>query len=281
MGVQSDRGVSNLNYTQVEALVTAEQVKKEYLFGLEDFVDEKGNIADAALVQKYINAATSWLEHELDIAIMPRKQEEHKDYYANDYVDWGYISLNRIPVISIDQMRVVYMRGLDQSGNVDLETVLDIPANWIRLDPDTGIIRLIPNNKFPARLQVDSGGSFWPELFRRHQMVPNMWVVNYTWGFRPGCIPLIINQIIGMYAATLYLYNISDVAPLGAGVAAASIGMDGLSQSITTTASAENMTLQAKIRSLQQFLFGDKTKGMPGLLEAAKNYYKGVGLQII
>jgi hypothetical protein len=280
MGVQSNRGVTNLNYKQTEALVTPEQLKKTYLFGLEDIVDEKGNVAGDETIQMNINAAVSYLEHELDLAIMPRSQE-HKDYYANDYVDWGYMSLNRIPVISIDQMRVVYQRGIDQNGQVDLETVLDIPANWIRLDPDTGIIRLIPNNKFPARLQVDSGGAFFPELFRRHSMVPNMWVVNYTWGFKEGCIPVVLNQAIGMYASMLYMLEIADIFPAGAGVANVSIGLDGLSQSLGTTASAENTTLSAKIKHLETFLFGDKNRGISGLIPAIRNYYKGVGLQII
>ena len=281
MGIMSDRGVSNLNYTQTEPLTTPEKLKKTYLFGLEDIVDEKGNVAGDETIQMNINAAISYLEHELDLAIMPRKQEEHKDYYANDYVDWGYMSLNRIPVISVDQIRVVYQRGLDQNGVPDLETTLDIPANWIRLDPDTGIIRLIPNNKFPARLQVDSGGAFFPELFRRHSMVPNMWVVNYTWGFKDGCIPVVLNQAIGMYASMLYMLAIADIFPAGAGVANVSIGLDGLSQSLGTTASAENTTLSAKIKHLETFLFGDKNRGVSGLIPTIRNYYKGVGLQII
>lgn len=275
---------SNKNYTQLEPLVTVEEVTNKYLFGVTPLgVDDQGNVLGPDAIQTYINAAISALEHDLDIAVMPRVVEEHKDYFANDYWDWGFMQLNRIPVIDLHPiegvtesgLRIVYLR--DNDG---LETVLDIPKNWIRLDRATGIIRLIPNNKFPSKLQVDASGAFFPELFRTYSIVPNLWVVTYDWGFKEGCIPAALNTAIGLLAATYYMNQIADLN-LGAGIAATSLSLDGLSQSITSTASAENTTLSARIKEYNRLLYGDKIMGTRGLIPIMRDFYKGAALSII
>jgi len=271
----SNRFVGNTNYTQVEPLITVEKLKQTYLFGVLGFTDEEGNKLSDEAVQGFINSAISLLEHDLDLAIMPRRKEEHKDYFVNDYYEWGYLQLNNYPVISIESMRIVYLR--DQ---YNLETVMDIPQQWIRLDPDTGIIRLIPNNRFPGTLAVNSGGAFFPELFNRNSHVPNLWVLEYTHGFKGGCVPVLVNSVIGLTAAITAMAVVGDliVAP---GIAGSSLSLDGLSQSIQTTLSAENNGLSGRIRDYLRQLHGDKTMGAPGMIDALRRYYKGSQINIV
>lgn len=265
----------NQGHTQVGPLLNVEQFRKDFLFGIDQIADDLGNKLSDETLQTFLNIAVSTLEHDLDLAITPRQIQEHKDYYANDYYDWGYLQLNRYPVISVDKLEIVYLRN-----DTQLEDVLDIPQQWIRIDPPTGIVRLVPNNRFPARLQVDASGTFFPELFNRYSMVPNLWVATYTWGFKDGCVPTIINAAIGLIAGIYVLNSLADLN-IGAGIAGTNLSLDGLSQGIQTTGSAENTTFSAKVKEYNRLLFGDKSLGSTGIFTILRNYYKGASINII
>lgn len=270
------RGVGNTKYTQTEPLLTVEKLKETYLFGTLHFPDFEGNIISDESIQTFINNAISMLEHDLDIAIQPRFKTEVKDYFLNDYYEWGYIQLNNVPVINIESYKIIYLR--DEDGNP--EVLMDIPKSWMRLDPDSGILRLIPNNKFPGRLAVGSGGAFFPELFNRHSHVPSMWELKYWHGFKEGCVPSAFNAAIGLLAS-IFVMNILGDLIIGAGIAGTNLSLDGLSQGIQTTASAENHGFSAKVKDYARQLFGDKTIGSTGIIEALRRFYKGQNINII
>lgn len=261
-------GVGNSNYTQVGPLITVQQLKDTYLFGKLNFPDHEGKVLSDEAIQTFINAAVSMIEMDLDLAIMPRNCIEYKDYFMNDYYEWGYMQLNQSPVIGDPAISIVYTKNA-----TEFETVMSIPPEWIRLDPMSGIIRLIPNNKFPGRLAVGGGGAFFPELFNMHSMVPHMWQVQYQHGFKPGCIPAALNAAIGLIAS-IYVLNILGDLIIGAGIAGSSLSLDNLSQSIQTTASAENHGFSALVKDYARQLFGDRTIGSTGILEAVRRYYR-------
>jgi len=267
---------SNRGFTQAESLITVKQLKERYLFGLLDVTDSEGNSISDETLQVYINNAVSMLEHYLDIAIMPRTDVEEKDYYANDYWDWGYFQLNHFPLLSIDKMEISYLK--DNDGN-DI-SIQEIPKAWIHTNKDTGIVRLIPNNKFPANLQVGSGGNFFPELFRRHSHVPQLWHITYTHGFAEGCIPVLFNAAIGLTAA-MYALSVAGNLVLGAGIAGSSLSLDGLSQSIQTTPSAENSAYSATLKEYQARMFGATKDDPNSIIRILKDFYKGQGINII
>lgn len=266
---------SNRGFTQVESLITPPQLRARYLFGI-GIKDNAGNELSDETLQTYINTAVSMLEHYLDIAIMPRCETEEKDYNANEYYDWGYFQLNKYPVLSITTMQVVYTKD----NNGANEVVLDIPQSWIRLVKESGIIRLIPNNKFPGTLQTDSAGAFFPELFRRHSKVPNLWVINYKHGFEDGKIPVLINTAIGL-TASLFALSIAGNLVLQAGIASQSISLDGLSQSIATTQSAEFSGYSATRGEYNKQLYGQREGDPSAILTILKDYYKGSAINII
>lgn len=276
MTVGSHRDVSNTNYTRVEPLMTVERLKATYLFGV-PIIDHEGNEFTDEALQSYIDTAISVLEHDLDLTVKPTKIVEYKDYFANDYYEWGYFQLNRIPVISLESLRIVYLVN-DQDQP---ETLQDIPLSWIRLEKETGLVRMIPNNRFPGRLAVGGGGAFFPELFNRNSMVPSLWEFKYTFGFCDGGVPAIMNAAIGLLAANYALIVAGDLILGQAGIAGTSLSLDGLSQSIQTTASAENNGLSGKIRDNNRQLYGDKTLGATGVIEILRRYYKGQNFSII
>lgn len=259
-----------------ESLINAADLKRLYLHGLES-KDNQGNPITDETLQQYIEIAVSMLEHDLDIAIVEREITEEKDYYGNDYWDWGFLQLNNIPVIEVKELKVTYLR--DENGVP--ENILSIPTNWIRLREHDGTIRLVPNNKFPASLQVDASGTFFPEIFRRHSNVPQLWTVVYTAGFKSGKIPKLINTAIGLLAGILVFNNAADLI-LGTGIASQSISIDGLSQAITTTASAENHTYSAKVKEYYKLLFGESINSPNrGIIRILRDYYQGERMTII
>lgn len=261
---------------KVEPLVTVEKLKEVYLTGLNISDPNTNEPLPRKTYQAYIDNAVSMLEHYLDISISKVTDfVENKDYRLNDYADWGYFYLNNYPVIAIQKMELTYFR--DEDG--EPEVVQQIPNNWIRLQPHDGIVRLIPNAKFPANLQISQTGNYFPEILRS-QFVPHLWRITYDYGFEDGKIPVLINTAIAQLAAIQALVVGGNLV-LGAGIAGSSISLDGLSQSIQTTQSAENSAYSATIKDYSDKLFG-KTKDDPfAILRILKEFYKGEQMNII
>lgn len=274
----SDDGLkaNNTLGKKVEPLVTVQKLKDIYLFGLDIKNPNTGEDLPNETYQQYINNAVSMLEHYLDISISRvNNQIEYKDYRLNDYQDWGYYMCNNYPVIQVNSIKLVYFR--DENG--DPEVVQTIPNTWIRLQPHDGMIRLIPNARFPANLQISQTGSYFPEILRS-QFVPHLWQIDYDFGFESSCVPVLLNQAVATIAAVQALIVGGNLV-LGAGIAGSSISIDGLSQSIQTTQSAENSAFSATIKDYSDKLFG-KTKDDPySMLRILKDFYKGAQWNIL
>lgn len=268
--------VDNTFNTKSEPLISVDKLKGVYLFGLDIRDPNTGKEIPDDVYQQYIDNAVSMLEHYLDISIFPvRNFVEHKDYRLNDYADWGYFYLNNYPALAIRKIELVYFR--DENG--DPEVVQEIPNNWVRLQAHDGIVRLIPNARFPANLQISQTGSYFPEILRS-QFVPHLWQITYDFGFEPGCVPVLLNQAISL-AAAMQALVVGGNLVLGAGIAGSSISLDGLSQSIQTTQSAENSAFSATIKEYGARLFGANKDDPTALLKILSNYYKGQQMNII
>lgn len=268
---------NNINGKKTEPLVTVEQMRQTWLFGVKIRDKETGEDMPEDSYQNALDTAISLLEHYLDISISPvRNYKEFKDYNRNEYYDWGYMQLNNFPVECVNSIKLVYFR--DDNGEIDETQTIKIPNNWIRVDAMDGIIRLVPNGKFPANLQIGNGG-FYPELFSVAK-VPHAWEVDYNYGFCSGQVPVLMNQAISMIASIIMLITAGHLI-LGAGIAGTSISLDGLSQSIQTTQSAENSGFSSTIKDISEKLYG-KTKDDPfAILRILRDYYKGQTMTIL
>lgn len=269
-GIMCDNRIMN----RVEPLISVKQLRERFLFGI-DVTDGEGNPLPDEVFQSYLDTAISLLEHDLDIAITPRTYAgdcaELKDYRSNDYIEWGYFQLNNIPIIEVKQIRAHY-QGQD---------ILKYPPEWYRIQKHDGIVRLIPNTTGSAQFMADASTSYLPELFRNQGVVPLLWEIDYTAGFKNGEVPIILNTAIGVLAAVVALINLSDLV-LGAGIASQSIGLDGLSQAVTLTASAENNTNSAKILDWKRLLWGDSVNSPnQGIIRTLRTFYQGQTVNII
>lgn len=271
MGIKGSKDglqTNSLLGKKTEPIISVEKLKGLYLFGLQ-IEDGEGNEIPDEIYQQYIDNAVSMLEHFLDISVTPvRNHVEFKDYNRNDYLSYGYMALNNYPVIQINSMEMVYFR--DEGG--EPVVAQEIPLSWIRLTPHDGILRLLPNNRFPSRLQIDATGSFFPEVFRASH-APHLWRINYDFGFCEGQVPVLLNTVIGQIAAIQALVVGGNLV-LGAGIASSSISLDGLSESISTTQSAENSAYSATIKDYSDKLFGKRDGDPHALLTILRTYYK-------
>lgn len=267
---------NNISGRKSEPLVTVAQLRDTYLFGVKTRDRETGAEFPEESYQNAIDTAVSLMEHFLDISIAPvRNYKEYKDYRLNDYAEWGYIQLDNFPVECINCMRLVYFRDEDGEPIVAQE----IPTAWLRLNNHDGIVRMIPNTKFPGNLQIDANGGFFPELLRS-SMIPHAWEINYNYGFCSGMVPVLINQAIAMIAAII-VFITSGHLVFGPGVAGTSISLDGLSQALSTTNSAENSAFSSTIKDISNKLYGSTKDDPFAIMTILKNYYKGSTMTVL
>ena len=74
----------------------------------------------------------------LDAAKTPWREESAYDYGEDFFTDetWGFLVLRSRPVVSVEFMRLCYPNPF--------YSVLDIPNDWLRIDKQAGVIRLVP-----------------------------------------------------------------------------------------------------------------------------------------
>lgn len=245
----------------VQGVLTVEQLKARYFFGV-DLTNDKGEPLPDAVWEHNILAAIRWMEHQLDISILPTAFLERHDYYRSDFGAFSLIKLDNCPVISIESFRVQYPSG---------QNVIEFPLEWVRLNNAEGQVQIVPTAGTLSEILVGQGGSFLPAIYNGLQYLPQLFELQYTAGFPIGRVPRNIVDIIGLVAMTVPLGMFGDLVA-GAGIANISLSMDGLSQSIGTTASAENTAYGARIKEARDLI----KQQMPIL----RRYYKGTKMVV-
>ena len=241
----------------IKSILTVAELKANYLFGV-DITDTLGRPFSDASFTHYILTAIRWMEHELDISIIPTSFTDLQDYYANDYGAFNFIRLDNYPVISVEEFRVQYPSG---------QNVVVFPPEWYRLNKAEGHLQIVPTAGTLSEMMIGQGGSFLPAVYNGMAYLPQLFHVDYTAGFEEGKVPRDLLDAIGMFASMGPLSIFGDLLG-GAGIASSSISLDGLSQSINTTSSAENSGYSARVDRYEKML----RKQMPLL----RSYFKGI-----
>lgn len=268
--------------------VTPRQLIERYLVGvnlrLPDGCPYPNQTFDFA-----VRSATEEVERYLGIAVLPRT------FYGGDVGDIA--QMNRLPTeqnengiygaerqdwIPYDQYRRMRLAWRPLIGNpprVRLVfpgyeySVPHIPDDWISVrDGNSATIDIVPGatmtgllyNGFFVANQIGFG-AWW------NNRLPNLMRIDYTAGFLPGCVPLAIQDAIGLLAA-IFILNIAGDLIAGAGIASFSLSLGGLSQSISTTSSATNSGYGARIIQY--------TKQLDRLVRQLRNDYIGANLVV-
>ena len=254
--------VSNPSFPRHDSILTVADLKTRYLHGvvLTDAVGEP--LSDVAY-QTYIAGAISDFEHEYGVPICPTQfVKEPHDYNLQDYQNYSFISLRWKPIISVELVAVQFIKN---------ENLLEFPEEWIRIYREPGQLHVTPTSAGISNFNM-SGSGFLPQIFGVRQRYPQLLVVTYTAGFEANKIPWIVNQYIGMKAAIQALAIAGDLV-LGAGITSQSLSIDGLSQNIGSSKSADGAAYSARIKLYDKQLTED-------IKPTLAKFYRGLNFRI-
>lgn len=196
-------------------------------------------------LQFYIDSAISRAELLLNISVRKKVIEnETYDYRLEEWMSgFGFVSLNTRPAIRVTHM----------SLNV-ITSEITIPAEWVQLKKKAAQINLIPYYGILASQNIANQILMFLPMLSVTNYVPQILRVSYEAGYEDSeDIPDLLAQLIGMNAAIGVLNVLGEIALGGqAALAGYSIGIDGLSQSVSTTLSAENHAYSGRVRGYER-----------------------------
>lgn len=243
-----------------ESLMTVADLKSRYLFGVE-LTNKDGNEMPDEVLQFYLDSAVSYLEMTLDLSIRQRNYIEKQDYRQTDYQNFAFMRLYHYPVVEVNSLKGQFPLGVD---------AVIFPRQWIRIYEESGELQLVPTIGSVANFPITSGSYFLPHLWSgRH--LPQFFICDYIAGFEDGEIPYLLNHAIGLVAA-IGLLDILGELLYGPGITTKSLGIDGLTQSIGTNASATSSAYSARIESYR--------KQLEQYMVTLRNFYKGLFIAV-
>lgn len=252
---------SDSQFTRSEPLITPEDFRLRYLFGI-DLTDEHGNEIPREVFQQQINAAVSYFEHKLDIIIHPTKFVERYDYRAVDYIEFNFLQLKKRPLSSVELIKAKFPNNRD---------LVEYPKDWYTIDKEGSQVQLVPIEGTFSGLIITQGGSYLPQIYGTRQYWPHLFEITYTAGFDNDCIPSILNEMIGLQAALSVFEILGDIT-LGPGVQSESVSIDGASTSKNLSSSAMYSVYGSRIENYRRKL-EDYTKTL-------KKYYSGLNFVV-
>ena len=244
-------------FNQLKSIMSPVELLETYFYGID--ICKTGQVMSNEMLVMYIQSATEEVEKSLGIKLIPEVVEESLDFWLDDWRAWGYIKTT-YPI----------KRPLELKGFINDVQQIQYPVEWLtsRKTSDGELyyrnLYLVPTSGSATTNSVVVSG-ITPHLgFYGNKHIPNYWRVKYCTGFDK--LPKDLLNFIGKLASMNIFHILGDII-LGAGIASQSIGIDSLSQSISTTSSATNAGYGARI----QGYIADLKLSWPKI----KSYYKG------
>ena len=236
------------SFVQTEPLLTPEQLKKRFLFGLplvsqiKDPVTNKQQQITDDILNDIIHGCVSQIETEFQIDIMPVKRREKQPYDRSEYDQWGYFMLDHRPVASLDRLTITPANGVD---------VYEIPKDWIEtarmIQGQVNIIPIGIGSVYQGLISsTPANGAWFLSVLQFTNWLPSYWQFEYTTGFPDGKVPRVVNEMVGCLASMEVLGMLGTTY---AKSTSSSLGIDGMSQSIATP--GPNL-FQVRIQQLQE-----------------------------
>lgn len=262
------------------SITSIEVLKSKYLYGLP--LEKDGKPIPDEVFEHFLNTAVEQIEMLLNLKLRLTIIKEQKDFKYDDWVNWSYMK---------PTYPVVYPLALD--GFLGTTKQAQYPRQWLvsRKTSDdklySRIMYMVP--AYPASMGnqnsiVISGiipSLNWFASYRGNGHIPCYWNVEYITGWAK--IPLEILDAIYKIATVQLLPIISDNlmgnsgshgSGVGWGISSKSISIDGLSQSLSSTAPQSGI-FGARLKQLVQDL-GDVDGRNSGELQRLVDYYKDI-----
>lgn len=196
------------------------------------------------VIERKIKIAAQQIENLLSVKLTKQKISESQDFDAAEFKTWGFIRTNYL---------IMELKALQ--GKLNMSAQIIYPTSWMSYNRSLDKMRVVHIvagqqesgvNGTSQQTYVAVFSNAFP-LFGRvnSTYIPNYWYMEYVTGWDK--VPMEITDAIGKIISTQVLAIMGDVA-FGAGIASKSISIDGASESVSTTQSAENSLYSARIR---------------------------------
>ena len=280
-------------YNGFGSLVTADEIRDNYMFGL-NLVSVDGLVITDDQINNWIENAIGILERDINMTLV-KKQIYHRpailngvpevrselqglvedidfeyedpyDFDKKNYNEYIFIKLRKRPILELQKCEF-----RDLMGNL----IADI-TTWQKVNHQMGSVEFFPYTGALFALPLFVGGSFLLSTSKyNYDNYPDAYFLDYTAGF-PSALSVKkrypeLLQVVGYLTAILVMIEMGEGRL--SGIASSSLSLDGISESFTSTASAENSQLSAKMKNavdfLKQFWNKNKLKYSSGLLLAS------------
>lgn len=221
------------SWGDLEPLITPEQLIDRHLFGIplvsafKDPRTGKPQRYTAEMMQDDIARAIKRAELDAHMDINPVTRHEKEPFDRMEYEAFGYFRLGHRPVSNLLNLLVV------PADNISIYTV---PLAWV----ETALLSRGQINVVPLNIAIQNGGfipsqsaggAIFLSILAQKSWIPAYWEIDYASGFPDNLLPLIVNELIGIIAAK---HILEKLAATYARTTSHSVGLDGMSQSVST-----------------------------------------------
>ena len=220
-----------------------------YLFGITINGGQGTSFSNEA-IRRYIEIAQRQVENFFNLRFCKQLVDQTLSYYRADYWQCFPILQTNYPVRD----------PLSMIGMLNKMEQIIYPQGWLFCEYDTAMgqgkrrVSVVPTGASTTQgnAQVILTGITSQIGMQRFENIPDYWRLQYITGWDIDDMPMDLLNVVGMLA-TFGPLNVAGDLILGvAGVANQSLSIDGLSQSIGTTASATSAGYTARIKEYQQ-----------------------------
>jgi hypothetical protein len=241
-------------WEDLEPLITPQLLKEDHLLGIplvsavRDPSTGKADVWNSDILKRVIVRSVSICEVEGKFDIFPKQYREKEAFDRVQYQSFGYFQLRHRPVSSLQQLTVT---------TASEQSVYQVPLDWI----DIGYLRQGQINILPLTISIKDGaivpllagpgGSAFLSIFGNHPWLASFWEAIYTTGFPENKLPRIVNEYIGVVAAMEVL---SAIGATYSRSTSTSLGLDGLSQSVSGPGAQIYVTRLKELASKRQWI---------------------------
>jgi hypothetical protein len=231
------------NFEVMENLITGRQMKERFLFGVPTIAPLTGEKLTDAMLKDFIKRAINLVEAESKIDLQPRIKRTRQPFHAKDYMSYIHLEIPHKPIRKVISLTISASNYEDTPDeHSDFPNGLKLytyPLEWLDMaNAQRGILNINPFSPAftpgPGAGEVFTTAGTVPinSFLGQLGFIPGFWNIEVLTGVaceKTGKIPVVFNELIGMKAAILALDNLIPLFR----VASQSLGIDGLSQSVT------------------------------------------------
>lgn len=259
----------SIKYRKNEGLVLSpEELLTLYFYGI-TIKSRDGSELSKDTIRFHIRSAQQEIEKYLEIRLETKLIEQTVDYMRHDYMKLFPVLKTKLPV----------KKPLSLIGFLNSIEQIRYPQEWLNSKKDSEghyykKLHIVPTGSTVGNSSsvILSGITAYYGMSANND-IPNYFTVQYLTGFDNDQLPLDIIDLVGKYSA-IKLFNLAGDLVFGTGgISSMSLGLDGISQSISSTASSNGSAYAARINMYLQ--------DIKNTLERLKQFYKTINFTVL